>query len=57
MASSVASLSKTITTQNRRDWPRYQAEKNFALAASVDGQVLPCTVVDISHGGDKLVFD
>lgn len=57
MASSVASLAKTITMQNRREWPRYQAEKNFALAASIDGQMLPCTVVDISLGGAKLAFD
>ena len=42
---------------NRREWPRYAAEKSFALAASVNGQVLPCTIADVSLGGAKLVFD
>ncbi len=42
---------------NRREWPRYTAERNFALAASIDGKVLPCTVADVSLGGAKLIFD
>jgi hypothetical protein len=33
------------------------AEKSFALAASVDGRLLACTVADISLGGARLVFD
>ncbi|GAB4363719.1 MAG: hypothetical protein Kow00114_19940 [Kiloniellaceae bacterium] len=57
MASSLASLGPKAVTQNRREWPRYQAEKSFALAASVGGKLLPCTVVDISLGGAKLAFD
>lgn len=43
--------------QNRREWPRYRAEKSFALAASFDGRVLPCSVVDVSLGGAKLIFE
>ncbi|MGF1594885.1 MAG: PilZ domain-containing protein [Kiloniellaceae bacterium] len=45
------------TTQNRREWPRYTAEKTFALTAGVDGRLLPCTVADVSLGGAKLLFD
>ena len=45
------------TKQNRREWPRYAAERDFVLAASIDGKVVPCSVVDISLGGAKLVFD
>ena len=56
MAGSLASLAKS-NTQNRREWPRYTAEKPFFLAASVDGRLFPCTVADISLGGAKLVFD
>lgn len=44
-------------TENRREWPRYSAERSFVLAASVGGEVIPCTVVDISLGGAKLIFD
>ncbi len=47
----------TSRTQNRREWPRYTAEKSFALAANVDGKILPCTVADVSLGGAKLIFD
>jgi hypothetical protein len=43
--------------QNRREWPRYTAEKAFAVAVNVDGKVLPCSVADVSLGGAKLVFD
>lgn len=43
--------------QNRREWPRYTAERNFVLAANIDGRVVPCTVADISLGGAKLIFD
>jgi hypothetical protein len=51
-------VSTTSTrTQNRREWPRYTAEKSFALAANVDGKILPCTVADVSLGGAKLIFD
>ncbi|WP_340118926.1 PilZ domain-containing protein [Pelagibius sp. 7325] len=57
MASAVASLGAKTTTQNRREWPRYQAEKNFALAARVGGKLLPCTVADVSLGGARVVFD
>jgi hypothetical protein len=42
---------------NRREWPRYMADKSFALAASLDGKILPCQVVDVSLGGAKLVFE
>ncbi|MGF1630937.1 MAG: PilZ domain-containing protein [Kiloniellaceae bacterium] len=56
MAASLASLAKS-TTQNRREWPRYVAERPVSLAASVDGRLLPCTVADVSLGGAKLVFD
>lgn len=44
-------------TKNRREWPRYSAERDFVLAANVDGDIIPCTVVDISLGGAKLIFD
>jgi hypothetical protein len=57
VASALASLGGKTTTQNRREWPRYQAEKSFALAARVGGKLLPCTVADVSLGGAKLVFD
>jgi PilZ domain len=43
--------------KNRREWPRYSAERNFVLAAKVGGDLVPCTVVDISLGGAKLIFD
>lgn len=43
--------------KNRREWPRYTAEKTFALAANVDGKVLACTVADVSLGGARLIFD
>lgn len=56
MAASLASLANPHG-QNRREWPRYRAEKSFLLAASIDGRRLPCTVADISLGGAKLVFD
>jgi len=57
LARSLASLRTRTTTQNRREWPRYHAERDFALAASIGGQLLPCIVADISLGGAKLVFD
>ncbi len=41
----------------RREWPRYTAEKSFALSASVDGKVVSCTVADVSLGGARLIFD
>ena len=53
---SLVSLAKS-DTHNRREWPRYGAAKTFSLAASVDGQLFPCTVVDVSLGGAKLIFD
>jgi hypothetical protein len=56
VAGSLAPLSRS-NAQNRREWPRYVAEKSFALAASVDGRLLACTVADISLGGARLVFD
>jgi len=56
VAGSLASLSRS-NAQNRREWPRYAAEKSFALAASVDGRLLACTVADISLGGARLEFD
>lgn len=43
--------------RNRREWPRYPAEKNFELAAGFDGKVLPCSVGDVSLGGARLIFD
>jgi hypothetical protein len=45
------------TTENRREWPRYQAVKPFSLTACIDGRLLPCTVADVSLGGARLVFD
>ncbi|MEO3430244.1 PilZ domain-containing protein [Pelagibius sp. CAU 1746] len=56
MAKSGISVARALT-QNRREWPRYAAEKSFVLAATVNGKVLPCTVADISLGGAKLIFD
>jgi hypothetical protein len=56
VAGSLASFSRS-NAQNRREWPRYAAEKSFELAASVNGRLLPCTVADISLGGARLVFD
>jgi len=56
VAASLASLAKT-PIHNRREWPRYTAERPFSLAASVDGRLLACTVADVSLGGAKLVFD
>ena len=56
MAKTGASLAKSAP-QNRREWPRYEAERSFALAASVNGEVVPCTVADVSLGGAKLIFD
>jgi hypothetical protein len=56
VAGSLASFSRS-NAQNRREWPRYTAEKSFELAASVDGRLLACTVADISLGGARLVFD
>lgn len=56
MAQSGASLAKSAMHE-RREWPRYQAEKSFALVASIDGRVLACTVADVSLGGAKLIFD
>jgi hypothetical protein len=56
MAASLASLAKS-SGSNRREWPRYRAVKSFLLTVNVDGQVLPCTVTDISLGGARLAFD
>jgi len=42
---------------NRREWPRYRAERDFSLIASLDGHLLPCRVADISLGGARLLFD
>ncbi|MEQ8357002.1 MAG: PilZ domain-containing protein [Kiloniellaceae bacterium] len=56
MANSGASQAKTADP-NRREWPRYSAERSFALAASFDGRVVACTVIDVSLGGAKLIFD
>jgi len=56
LARTIGSLAEPAK-QNRREWPRYTAERNFILAANIDGRVLPCTVIDISLGGAKLVFD
>lgn len=51
-------MSATRTkTLNRREWPRYAAERDFVLAAKLDGQALFCTVADVSLGGARLVFD
>lgn len=44
-------------TSNRREWPRYRAERDFSLTASLDGDLLPCRVADISLGGARLLFD
>lgn len=57
MASSLASLGTRAVAQNRREWPRYQAEKSFALAANIGGRLVPCTVMDVSLGGARLAFD
>lgn len=46
-----------LAYQNRREWPRYPAEKSFALVANLDGRVLPCSVADVSLGGARLVFE
>jgi len=56
VAGSPATLAKS-NAQNRREWPRYPAERAFALAATIDGRLLSCQVADISLGGAKLVFD
>ena len=56
VAGSLASLVKS-NAQNRREWPRYRAERAFSLAASINGRLLPCTVEDISLGGARLLFD
>ena len=56
MAQSAATLAKKPAL-NRREWPRYTAEKAFALAANVDGKVVPCTILDVSLGGAKLQFE
>ncbi len=56
LGKTAASLAKTAAL-NRREWPRYTAEKDFSLAASIDGRVVPCTIVDVSLGGAKLRFD
>lgn len=56
MAKSGVTLARA-NGKNRREWPRYTAEKVFALAASIDGKVLPCTVADVSLGGARLIFD
>ena len=42
---------------DRREWPRYTAQRNFALAVSIGGKTLPCSVADVSLGGARLVFD
>lgn len=42
---------------NRREWPRYLAERDFSLSATVGGRLLPCRVADISLGGARLLFD
>lgn len=42
---------------NRREWPRYRAERDFSLTASLGGRLLPCRVADISLGGARLLFD
>lgn len=56
LAKSSAPLTRP-KAKNRREWPRYTAERNFALAVNVEGKVLPCTVADVSLGGAKLIFD
>lgn len=56
MGKTAASLAKTAA-RNRREWPRYTAEKAFSLAATIDGRIVPCTIVDVSLGGAKLRFD
>ena len=42
---------------DHREWPRYIAERPFALSANLDGRIYPCTVADVSLGGARLVFD
>ncbi|HMA16255.1 MAG: PilZ domain-containing protein [Bacteroidota bacterium] len=42
---------------NRREWPRYHADRDFSLSVSVGGRLLPCRVTDISLGGARLLFD
>lgn len=56
MGKTAASLAKTAN-RNRREWPRYTAEKDFSLAASIDGKVIACTILDLSLGGAKLRLD
>lgn len=56
MAASPASLARS-DGENRREWPRYRAEKSCLLAAGLDGRRLHCKVADISLGGARLVFD
>ncbi len=46
-----------MAMDDRREWPRYAAEKSFSLAANIDGKVVPCTVADVSLGGARLVFE
>ncbi len=40
-----------------REWPRYSAERTFALSSRLDGRVYPCTVADVSLGGARLIFE
>lgn len=52
-----AQTAKTTAMHEQREWPRYAAEQTFALSASLDGRIYPCTVADVSLGGARLVFD
>lgn len=42
---------------NRREWPRYRAEREFSLTATLDGHLLTCRVADVSLGGARLQFN
>ena len=53
----MAAATKVVTMHEQREWPRYAAERSFALSAIMDGQIYPCTVADVSLGGARLVFD
>ena len=56
MAQTAASA-KVAPMHEHREWPRYTAKRTFALSASVNGRVYPCTVADVSLGGARLIFD
>lgn len=43
-------------SDERREWPRYQAETKMALSVDVDGQTHSCVLENLSLGGACLNF-